>query len=121
MKQKVQRRESEFEGMNLSIIENERMIENFKKEVDSNEVEILDGYVCCKEVSDKYEDMRGKYMNAKKSMWYAGRKNVSLNFDKKVRSLNERVKVLENENVTLREKLNEFLDCTEIKCFANGK
>ena len=121
MKKKVQRRESEFEGMNLSIIENERMIESLKKEVDSNEVEILDGYVCCEEVSDKYEDMRGKYMNAKKSMWYAGRKNVSLNVDKKVRSLNERVKVLENENVTLREKLNEFLDCTEIKCFANGK
>ena len=33
----------------------------------------------------------------------------------------ERVKVLENENVTLRENLNEFLDCKEIKCFANGK
>ena len=86
--------------MNWSIIESERMIKSLKK-VDRNEMEILNGYVCCKEVSDKYEDMRGKNMNAKKSLWYTGRKNVCMNVETKLRSLNETVKFLENENVTL--------------------
>ncbi len=123
MKEKLHDREVLIEEQSESMECMKYELEMKDQMLYDHEGEVVDACVIVKEQSDKIHRLKERYERARKSLWYRSKKETVVNdtLKARVKGLNDRVKALEHENVQLKERMNEFVESDEIKCFVGGR
>ena len=136
---KIARRESVIEQLRSNVVEKEEEVEHLRNSVFEKEEEVsqlrdqleeskleceqvcVDACVDTNYQSERYIELQKRYESVRKAKWYRERKCSVDSANEKLTVLNERVRELENEKCVLEEKMSEFVESDEVKCFKGGK
>ncbi|XP_077863999.1 uncharacterized protein LOC100366594 [Saccoglossus kowalevskii] len=113
---KIKRRDEKIKKMTHQIEEQNKVMKEYIHDINQStrDNEIL---------QEKLDQilMEKKNLQKSKSYWKTKAQSASEHHSQKVKSNLEHVKHLENDNMKLREKIEDLMDANEIKTFENGK
>nr|XP_006814531.1 PREDICTED: spindle pole body component 110-like [Saccoglossus kowalevskii] len=113
---KIKRRDEKIKKMTHQIEEQNKVMKEYIHDINQStrDNEIL---------QEKLDQilMEKKNLQKSKSYWKTKAQSASEHHSQKVKSNLEHMKHLENDNMKLREKIEDLMDANEIKTFENGK